>query len=198
MLACRNHPDVMEGVRHCSRCGGAFCNDCTVTIGDRLYCATCKNEQLLDVRSGFDRSRLNFAGVLRRFAAQFIDGLIFNIPLMVVFITVIVGTVRHGGRQPPFWLNFIGFPVIFVMLVYEGLMLQFKNGQTLGKMALKVRVVQADGSPITAGQAWGRAGMRVLLGIFCAGIIDYIPAFFTDEKTTLHDMAASTRVIGII
>ena len=72
-------------------------------------------------------------------------------------------------------------------------MLQTKNGQTLGKMALKVRVVRPDGSPISPGQAWGRVAMRTILG--CLWIVDYIPAFFTPERTTLHDMVAGTRVV---
>jgi hypothetical protein len=33
----------------------------------------------------------------------------------------------------------------------------------------------------------------LLLG--CVSIFDYLPAFFTKEKTTLHDMVATTRVI---
>ena len=35
--------------------------------------------------------------------------------------------------------------------------------------------------------------MRLVLG--CMAIVDYIPYFFTDEKTTLHDMVAGTRVV---
>ena len=35
--------------------------------------------------------------------------------------------------------------------------------------------------------------MRLVLG--CLFLIDYIPFFFTDEKTTLHDMVAGTRVV---
>ena len=196
MSACRNHPDVIEGVRHCSRCGGPFCRDCIVVLGDRLYCSNCKVEHLRDVQSGIDRTRLNYASVLKRFGAIFIDSLIFNIPFMVVIFVLMFGMITDR-REPPFWFNFIGFPVMFLMFFYEALMLQMKNGQTLGKMATKVRVVRADGSPITSGQAWGRAAMRVLLGFMCIGIVDYLPALFTDEKTALHDMAAGTRVVEL-
>ena len=37
-------------------------------------------------------------------------------------------------------------------------MLQYKDGQTLGKMALQVRVVRPDGSPITPGPGLGTRG----------------------------------------
>jgi len=61
-------------------------------------------------------------------------------------------------------------------------------------MALKVKVVRPDGTPITGGQAWGRALSRALLGFLY--LVDYIPAFFTKEKTTLHDLIARTRVVN--
>jgi uncharacterized RDD family membrane protein YckC len=194
MLACRNHPDVIEGIRHCSRCGGQFCTDCVVTINDRLYCATCKGEQLLDVRSGVDRTRLNYASILKRFGGIFIDGLIINLPLYFIMFGLMFSTMNRHGQPNPL-INLISIPFMFVNLIYEALMLSMKNGQTLGKMAMHVRVVRPDGSPITTGQAWGRAALRTVLG--CLWIVDYIPAFFTDEKTTLHDMAAGTRVVEI-
>jgi uncharacterized RDD family membrane protein YckC len=191
-MLCRNHIDVAEGVRRCARCGTPFCPDCLVEISGRPFCATCKSEQLLDVRSGVDRSQLQYATVLRRFGAVFLDGLLVAIPMYVLIGVVIFVPASQGQPVNPLF-NLIGIPFAFLSLVYEGLMLQFKNGQTLGKMALKVRVVRPDGSPMSTGQVWGRVVMRTVLG--CLWIVDYIPAFFTQEKTTLHDMVAGTRVI---
>ena len=191
-MSCRNHPDVLEGLRLCTRCSGPFCKDCLVDIQGRPYCATCKREQLLDVRSGVDRTVLNLAGIGRRFGAIFIDGLLINIPLYIVIFFVMIGPASRG-EEPALWVNFIGFPFMIINIVYEGLMLQYRNGQTVGKKALNVRVVRPDGSPISPGQAWGRTAMRTVLG--CLWIVDYIPAFFTQEKTTLHDMIANTRVV---
>ncbi|HEU4521946.1 MAG TPA: RDD family protein [Thermoanaerobaculia bacterium] len=165
-----------------------------MTINGRLYCGTCKTEQLLDVRSGVDRTSLNLAGVGRRFGALFLDGLIVNLPMYFIVIGMMFPSMsQQTPEEPPLWMNFIGIPFMFASFFYEALMMQFKDGKTLGKMALRVRVVRPDGSPITSGQAWGRAALRLVLG--CAWIIDYIPAFFTKEKTTLHDMAAGTRVV---
>ena len=195
MLACRNHPDVLEGIRHCSRCGGPFCRDCLVTINDRLYCVTCKQEQLLDMRSGVDPSRLNLAGIGQRFAALLIDRLIVFVPLYVLFLVAMFASTNGKGEPNP-WVMMLILPLMFAPPLYDALMLQFKNGQTIGKMAVKIRVVRVDGSPITTGQAWGRAGMRFLLES-CISIIDYLPAFFTDQKTTIHDMASGTRVVTI-
>jgi uncharacterized RDD family membrane protein YckC len=191
-MLCRNHIDVADGVRRCARCGTPFCPDCLVELSGRPYCATCKSEQLLDVRSGVDRSQMQYSSRLRRFGAIFLDSLLIVVPMYAI-VGVFVFMPATRGQQPSPLMNLIGIPFALFSLVYEGLMLQHKNGQTLGKMALKVRVVRPDGSPISAGQAWGRVVMRTVLG--CLWIVDYIPAFFTDEKTTLHDMIAGTRVI---
>lgn len=194
-MLCRNHIDVAENVRRCARCATPYCPDCLVELGGRPYCATCKAEQLLDVRSGVDRLQLPYASIGKRFGARFIDFLIFAIPIYS-FIGYAIFMPAFRGQAPPLWANFIGIPFAILMLAYEGLMLQFKDGQTLGKMALKIRVVRADGSPISPGQAWGRSGMHALL-FSCCALIDYIPAFVTPDKTALHDMVATTRVVDL-
>lgn len=198
-MICRNHVDVSEGVRRCSRCGASFCSDCLVTIQDRPYCATCKTEQLLDVRSGVDRTRPLYSSFWKRLGAYLIDYVVlvvasWAVMLPIMFMTGFSGFM--GGGEPSPWLLLIYIPSFSFPILYEGFMLQKKNGQTLGKMALQIRVVRPDGSPISKGQAWGRAAMRLVLG--CLIIIDYIPYFFTDEKTTLHDMVATTRVVDIL
>jgi uncharacterized RDD family membrane protein YckC len=191
-MICRNHLEATEGIRRCARCAIPFCPDCLVEISGRPYCATCKQEQLLDVRSGVDRSQLPLANLGRRFFAIFLDNLLIIIPMYTIMAAFLFVPASRGQEPHPL-MSFIGIPFAFAGLIYEGLMLQLKNGQTLGKMALSLRVVRPDGSPISTGQAWGRVGLRTLLG--CLWIVDYIPAFFTDEKTTLHDMAAGTRVV---
>lgn len=191
-MICRNHVDVSEGVRRCSRCGSSFCRDCLVDIQGKPYCAVCKGEQLLDVRSGVDRTNLEYAGIGRRFVALFLDGLVTGVPAMIVIVLVVAFTMQ-GGKTPGAGMNLWFVVPSLITVVYEALMLK-SRGQTLGKMAMKVKVVAANGSDITPGQAWGRAVARALLGFLY--IIDYLPALFTKEKTCLHDMLASTRVVN--
>ena len=189
-MLCRNHIDVSEGVRRCARCGSPFCHDCLVDIGGKPYCATCKGEEILDVRSGVDRRVLDFAGLGRRLGAAIVDG--FLMWIVVAVLGVFFGIMGSAARN--IGLN-IGWQLLMWALTvsYQALMLAAR-GQTLGKMAMKVKVVNADGSDITPGQAWGREIARAVLGLLC--IVDYIPLFFTDEKTSLHDMAAKTRVVN--
>lgn len=195
-LACRNHPGVVEGLRYCSRCGQSFCPDCLVNIRGNSYCATCKAEQVLDLASGVDQSSLELAGVGRRFAALLLDGLILGVPFGIIFVVFIAFTVKNkdANAAGPEVMVVFWIVALFAYPIYEALMLAAR-GQTLGKIAMNVKVVRPDGTPITTGQAWGRAFMRQVLAS-CLSLFNYLPAFFTKEKTCLHDLVANTRVVN--
>lgn len=69
-------------------------------------------------------------------------------------------------------------------------------GQTPGKMALRIKVIRTDGSPMT----YGRAALREVLGKFISGIllfIGYIMVAFDSQKQGLHDKIADTYVIKL-
>ena len=193
VLSCRNHPEVIEGLRYCSRCGQAYCPDCLVTIRGNTYCATCKAEQVRDLTSGVDRNTLELAGIGRRFGALFIDGLILSLPVTLIIVLGVVA-VSSNSNFNPLWIQPGLLLVIALYVVYEALMLG-SRGQTLGKMAMKIRVVRPDGTAISKGQAWGRSFMRQILAS-CLSIFNYLPAFFTKERTCLHDLVANTRVVN--
>jgi len=193
VLSCRNHPEVIEGLRYCSRCGQAFCPDCLVTLRGNVFCATCKVEQLRDLTSGVDQSALELAGIGRRFGALFIDQLLLAIPVTVAFFAIIAATFQKKDFDPV-WIQPGILLVVALYVGYEALMLAAR-GQTLGKMAMRIKVVRADGTPISTGQAWGRAFMRQILAS-CLSIFDYLPAFFTKDRTCLHDLVANTRVVN--
>jgi len=190
-MICRNHVDVSEGVRRCNRCGSSFCSDCLVDIGGKPYCATCKTEELLDVRSGVERGTLDLAGIGRRFGAAFLDGILMWIPIVIMI--ALLGLAQATQMRVAGGWNFWFLLPSVIAVTYQALMLSAR-GQTLGKMAMKVKVVGADGTELTGGQAWGREITRAILAFLY--IIDYIPAFFTKEKTTLHDLVAKTRVVN--
>ena len=72
-----------------------------------------------------------------------------------------------------------------------------RDGQTVGKRALRIRVVSADGSALTTRQAFGRASGRQLLGLIpCFSLVDYATAFGR-ERTCIHDMLAKTTVVNL-
>lgn len=170
-----------------------------VWLRGRPYCASCKFEQVRDLLSGIVPGALDIASTGRRFAGLFIDNMMTTIAsyaLMIpMFLLMVAASSPGRGQDPPVALVLLMYPILFAIpVVYEGLMLQ-RRGQTLGKMALGTKVVTPDGLDIKAGQAWGRAALKLILGS-CIGI-DYLPAFFTRERTCLHDLIARTRVVRV-
>src|SRR5215210_7605620 len=128
-MICRNHVDVSEGVRRCSRCGGTFCSNCLVNIGDRPYCAGCKTEHLLDARSGVDRSAIRLSGFWQRLGAYLIDYLIQLAAIYAVLIPAGIIVAMNNSKSSNLNLWFLAaYPFIFAIIIcYEALMLQNKN-----------------------------------------------------------------------
>jgi uncharacterized RDD family membrane protein YckC len=81
--------------------------------------------------------------------------------------------------------RFLASPCYFVFL-------HWARGQTVGKMAFRVRVVSLDGGPLSFGQSalrhLGSWLSAVILGI------GYLLAAFRADKRALHDLIAGTRV----
>jgi uncharacterized RDD family membrane protein YckC len=202
-MPCKNHPLVEDGLSYCSRCGQRFCRDCVVEIGGFVYCASCKQEAVGDLRAGLPAVGLELASVGRRFAALFIDSLLLSVPLMVLLFAALFsfGVLSPKAGQQPNPVAILAIEGVFWLamlagwILYEGLMLR-SGGQTLGKKALGIKVVSPGGAEISAGQAFGRAALRQLLGLVpCLGLVNYLVAF-GQERTCIHDMGARTRVIN--
>jgi uncharacterized RDD family membrane protein YckC len=187
-MICRNHVDVSEGIRRCGRCGATFCRDCLVDIGGVPYCATCKTEQLLDARSGVQRTTLDIAGAGKRILGYIVDAFILYFVNMVIGFVIgfsMAAASRGAASAAPLLGALAG---IFVTVIYDALFVAAR-GQTLGKMAMTVKVVSEDGTPVRTGQAWGRAFAK-LIPFAC------LVALFNDERKGIHDMLAHTRVVN--
>jgi uncharacterized RDD family membrane protein YckC len=197
--ACTNHPEVLTDLYACTRCDRTFCPDCLVLLKGSRFCAGCKTDAVKDMQSGLSATGtgLQLATIGPRLVAYIIDMIV--IYAIFFLFMALIGMAAALAKPDP---NSVFVPmmtcgmfvVFFAALFgYPGIMVQWK-GQTLGKMAAKVKVVSADGSRVTAGQAWIRAVVCFFLQAFW---ITYIPAFFNDERMTIHDMAARTRVVRV-
>jgi len=196
-MPCKNHPMTEEKLTKCGRCRQTFCPDCVVELKGQFYCADCKGETVKDLQSGVEHGQLELASIGARFAAVFLDGLILAIPVFgIAFVLAMVflgSLVATGGSNIVFELV-IGVIAAIPYVLYEGFMLS-SRGQTLGKMALKIKVVTPEGNDITPGQAWSRTLVRALFNqLRLLGIINYLFAF-GQAKTALHDRIAKTRVV---
>jgi uncharacterized RDD family membrane protein YckC len=201
-MPCRNHPDVNDGLVRCTRCSRLFCRDCVIQLRGFYYCGGCKGEHVRDVQSGTAPGTLDLATVGRRWGGSIVD----TLALYTVYIPVSIGfgvaMATFGGASKGSGGETLGGALVILLygvllgipVVYEGLMVS-SRGQTLGKMAVGIKIVNPDGSAVSPGQAWGRAVVKMALGT-CAGIT-FLPALFTKDRTTIHDMVAKTRVVRV-
>lgn len=129
-----------------------------------------------------------------RAAAAAIDHLMLGgIDLAVVYFTL-----RMAGLPMDQWTALPPVPLIaFLLLIKLSYFCAFTavGGQTIGKMAARIRVVSADDHPIDAALAL----RRTLAGVLSAALLGlgFLPALFGSDRRALHDRVARTRVIAL-
>jgi uncharacterized RDD family membrane protein YckC len=182
----------------CVECGKIFPIDETISYGGSRVCANCKPVFLQKLKEGavISTGGLNYARVLTRFGAVFLDGLLLGaVNMMFGMLLGVFGTT--SAQKNPGAFIVVQFVLIAIELAigvtYEGVMVG-KYGATLGKMAFKIKVVTADGGRVSYGRAFGRYFAKMLSSLTC--LIGYIIAIFDNpQKRALHDHICNTRVI---
>ncbi len=183
----------------CSVCKKSFSANEVVQYNNDTVCFNCKNEYFQKVREGVidtSASGIRYSSVRRRFAASLVDSIILGIFNMII-MAPFAGSMAANPTNPDLSTIFGRFAITMVFSTLVGVayytVLHGWKGATLGKMLFKIRVVKADGEPITYIQAFMRyLGYMLSSIILCIG---YIMAIFDSQKRALHDRIAGTRVI---
>lgn len=126
------------------------------------------------------------ASVGDRIFAQLIDWLVLLSYLMMIFFIMAIGNINNG------W--FVIITIFFIPLFYTLLMEIFNQGQSIGKMLMKMQVVKLDGSRPTLGAYL----MRWLLFLIDGPMTSYLGIIVicvTRNNQRLGDLAAGTIVI---
>ncbi len=128
----------------------------------------------------------------RRLVAAAIDGaILLTIDAAVVYFTLRMAALPLGDWEllPRLPLGaFLGLIALSYLCAFTAI-----GGQTIGKMAVGIRVV-TDGAPVSAtGLAVRRTLAAVLTAATCG--LGYLPGFFGDRRA-LHDRLARTRVVS--
>jgi uncharacterized RDD family membrane protein YckC len=192
--------------RFCSECGRPYPAQEMVTIGTATVCAQCKPLYMQRVREGGQPIGVRrYAGFWIRFVARVIDaiilgvvGFIINLPIQAALG---LGSARIGaggdiGAALPMIMGAFGLTLainILLQAAYEIYFLSTRSA-TVGKLALGLKVIRADGGALTTGQATGRF-FAYLLDAYFTLTIGFIIAGFDPEKRALHDRICDTRVI---
>jgi uncharacterized RDD family membrane protein YckC len=126
-------------------------------------------------------AEIRYAGFWARHAAHVIDNLIaIAISIALVFILPTEGIASSI-------INYIIIWMYYCIMTH-------RDGATVGKKAIGIRVVSED----TAKLSWGTVILREVVGKLVSSIIfyiGYIMVAFTEKKQGLHDKIAGTLVI---
>lgn len=131
-----------------------------------------------------------------RWIAFGLDGaFLFGVVIVLLSSTAILAKI-FGVIDAPFfrqgWIavTIVSFYILLILLYF--VIMPVKYGQTLGKMALGLKVVSYDGQELT----YLSSSIR-LIG-YCINnltIIGWLWMFFNEENRGFHDIIANTKVI---
>ncbi len=153
----------------------------------------------------------------RRLCARLLDGLVL-LPVYAIVLTVTLliaaphfgpifptvydnGTTTTSTATPGFlWLYLTVFACFLgtgiFMIAYETIATA-RYGRTLGKAWMHIRPLRRDGSPISAGRAFGRISMYWLFSFLSwVGLLDPLFCTWDDKRQCLHDKIADTIVVN--
>ena len=135
-----------------------------------------------------------YAGFWKRFAAIVIDSVV--LVAVSALLGWIAGTLygETAGSYSEKTAEAIGHVVgIMVWWIYYASLESSARQATLGKLALRIKVVDPQGGRISFGRATGRHFAKVVSGLIL--MIGYLMAGFTAKKQALHDMMAGCLVV---
>jgi uncharacterized RDD family membrane protein YckC len=144
-----------------------------------------------------DTEELELAGRAVRLGAAILDGIVMGV---LVILPMVFG-IFAGGAQPNGTPKFSGGAMLFAfigLIVWSWFTILYvsRNGQTIAKKWLDIKVVRTDGTPASLGRIfWLRNVVNALLGIIpLYSWIDPL-LIFSDSRQCVHDKIADTIVV---
>ena len=137
----------------------------------------------------------NPGGFWRRVPAYLIDAVVVTLPLVLLWMLLGLPTPTSMAEltEPPPEFRRLQLLNAFLTLVYDTALIAL-YAATVGKRALGLYVVRADGSRI----GWGRALSRHLLTALTAGLtlgLVFLVVAIREDKRGLHDLICDTVVV---
>ena len=144
-----------------------------------------------------------FAGYGNRIVAQIIDALIVGFAVSIIAMPIFGISIFSGiNMDDPSDISamFAGLAILPILLfafvapvVYEVLMISSARQATLGKMLMKIKVVDEAGLRLTLGAAIGRTLIKYVSSQLC--ILLWLWPLFNDKEQALHDLVVKDYVI---
>ena len=147
------------------------------------------------------------SGWWRRVAAQVIDAVIITAGaavLLAVLAAAGLSADSDGGVAAAIVASLLAIVAYtIVAFLYAPYLMARTDGKTIGRMAVGIRVIRADGGRMTFGFAMLREVLvkSLLVGVVAsatfglAWLLDVLWPLWDEENRALHDMVVNTRVI---
>lgn len=132
---------------------------------------------------------MNYAGKGVRAVEGIID-------LVITFVILWI-VAKFTGQTTESGFNLTGAPALIgvVTAIVYFVVMEALCGATVGKLLLKLRVVNADGSPIGWRESIVRNVLRIVDG-FALYLVGFIVVCTSEKRQRVGDMAAGTVVIS--
>lgn len=158
---------------------------------DRIY-RTLKREE--EKQSG-----LRWAGFIRRATALMVDlWVLAALSLMLVYFSYVaahVGLAAHDRQLSPsnlgFFLRLLFFAWVMLVTGYF-VVFHAREGKTIGKWLLGLRVVGEEDRPLSYSQALIRSAAGLFSGL---SVVGFLWIIWQREKRGWHDLVARTWVV---
>lgn len=206
---------MTESQVFCSNCGtantgaGGFCQKCGAAIAPAQALTAAAPVAAAPVISYVPAPSVptrEYGGFWIRLLAGIIDRVVIGIVALPVFFALIFPSVlsiikvARQNREPTPQMLVAIFSTVFVFVLvvvtgqwlYEALLTSSSWQGTIGKKALRLKVVDEAGSRISFARATGRFFAKFLSRLMMS--IGYLMIAFTERKQGLHDMIAGTLV----
>nr|WP_116219281.1 RDD family protein [Allomuricauda sp.] len=132
-------------------------------------------------------------GIGERIVAFLIDGLIlYMYAFLVNLVSDALGYIYEDTWTQRGLAALIFLPAMFYSLLMHSLF----NGQTVGKMLMKMRVVRLDGTPVHWSNLLVRWMLRLVDIWIFLGSIGILSILFSEKRQRVGDAAAGTVVIS--
>lgn len=180
----------------CSQCLRQFPQSEMIQFQNSWICASCKPLFFQRIKEGGAvAGTYEYGQFWPRFAAKLVDGLLLGLVYGIFFTLNIVMAIAFPD-QPVLQgvVTMLAYIVYFAVAVGYNAYFLPRYGATPGKMALGLKVINADtGDSVGAPKAVARYFAEILSGMIC--YVGYFMALFDDQRRTLHDRLCNTLVV---
>ena len=174
-----------------------FCKHCGVELSEgSVYCSTCgKSVESQPFATSISKPRLDLASWSERFIAWIIDLIILGIFISVIKFFVWIAWPTFVWA-PDFlrWIPFVDIGLDNVIFFLYWTLMHGKNGQSIGKSVMRIKVMQLNDKPVDLSHAAIESlGKAFLLPLDC--IIGWL--LYPKKKQRLFNYISETIIVRI-